>query len=68
MESRASSREIALVWWEMVVEGGWCMVVGGWWLVVVGGLEKAMSGGSGEKSDEGGRGDDVSVIWDVWQV
>ena len=36
MESRASSREIALVWWEMVVEGGWWMVVGGgwWWLVV----------------------------------
>ena len=54
MESRASSREIALVWWEMVVEGGWWMVVGGgwWFLVVNGGLEKAMSGGE----SDGGEG------------
>ena len=64
MESRASSREIALVWWEMVVEGVWWMVVGGgwWFLVVNGGLEKAMNGG---ESDGGRRGDDISVIWDV---
>ena len=55
MESRASSREIALVWWEMVVEGGWWMVVGhgGWWLVVVGGLEV-------EGKSDGGEGEMIS--------
>ena len=54
MESRASSREIALVWWKGV---------GGWWLVVVG--EGDEWWGLEGKSDGGRRGDDISVIWDV---